>query len=91
MTVENCEDSTVTLNEQSIKQWLVRYIADVLKLPESEIDVTRSFDSYGIDSAAAVGMTGDLEDWCACEVDPTLAYDYPTIGSLAAYIAQDIA
>ncbi len=34
-------------------------------------------------------MTGDLEDWLGCELDPTLLYDYPTIDALAWHLAEE--
>jgi acyl carrier protein len=43
-----------------------------------------------LDSAAAVGMTGELADWLDHEMDPTLLYDYPTIESLVQYLSVSI-
>jgi hypothetical protein len=34
-----------------------------------------------------VGMTGDLSDWLGTEIDPVIAYDYPTIEALSAQVA----
>ena len=71
-----------------IEDWTVAYIADLLEIDPEEIDTALPFDRYGLDSSAAVGLTGDLEDWLGREVDPTLLYDYPTIESLAKYLAN---
>lgn len=71
-----------------IQEWMICYLANLLEINPNEIDITVSFDRYGLDSSAAVGMTGDLEDWIGFEVDPTLVYDYPTIETLAQYLAQ---
>ncbi len=70
-----------------IQDWTVAYIADLLEIDPDEIDTALPFDRYGLDSTAAVGLTGDLEDWLGIEIDPTLLYDYPTIDSLAKYLA----
>ncbi|MEL6606584.1 MAG: acyl carrier protein, partial [Cyanobacteria bacterium J06614_10] len=43
----------------------------------------------GLDSSAAIGLTGDLEDWLGQSVDPTLLYDYPTVDALVAYLCED--
>ena len=72
-----------------IREWLVAYLAELLEVDPSKVDVAMPFDSYGLDSAAAVGLTGDLEDWLGCEVDPTLPYDYPTIQTLAQHLASE--
>jgi acyl carrier protein len=69
--------------EERIVQWLREYIADVLRLPVEKIDTDASFQQLGLDSSAAVGMTGDLADWLGIEIDPAAPYDYPSIGALA--------
>jgi acyl carrier protein len=80
--------STATAAE--IEQWLVTQLAEILELPPAEIDVTARFDRYGLDSIAAVSLTGDLEDWLDYELDPVLMYDYPTIQGVAQYLAQEL-
>jgi acyl carrier protein len=71
-----------------IQTWLVDYLADALKFDRDEIDVTKTFETYGLDSASAVGMAGDLGEWLGREIDPTLPYDYPTIAALAQRLAE---
>lgn len=70
-----------------IQDWIVAYLADLLEIEPDEVDVTISFDRYGLDSSAAVGMTGDLETWLGKELDPTLLYDYPTVEALVQHIS----
>ena len=77
-----------TPGEAEIQEWLVSYLAQLLEIEPEEIDVTIPFDRYGLESAAAAGLTGDLEDWLGCELDPTLLYDYPTIAAIAEYLAN---
>lgn len=71
-----------------IQDWIVNYLADLLEIEPDEVDVTISFDRYGLDSSAAVGMTGDLETWLGRELDPTLLYDYPTVEALVQHISS---
>jgi acyl carrier protein len=71
-----------------IQTWLVDYLANALKFDRAEIDVTKTFEAYGLDSASAVGMAGDLGEWLGREIDPTLPYDYPTIAALAQRLAE---
>jgi acyl carrier protein len=73
-----------------IQDWIVSYLADLLEVDEDEIDVTIPFDRYGLDSSAAVGMTGDLEDWLETEIDPTLLYDYPTVEALVKHLGSEL-
>ena len=70
-----------------IQAWIVSYLAELLEVDPDEVDVTIPFDRYGLDSAAAVGLTGDLEEWLGKEVDPTVLYDYPTIASLVKHLS----
>jgi acyl carrier protein len=70
-----------------IQAWIVVYVAKLLEVSPDEVDVTIPFDRYGLDSSAAVGLTGDLADWLGEDIDPTLIYDYPTIEGLVHYLA----
>ena len=79
------------LSAAEIQSWIVSYLAELLELDPNEIDLAIPFDNYGLDSAIAVGMTGDLEDWMGIELDPTLLYDYPTIEVLAQHLAEEFA
>lgn len=69
-----------------IRAWLTSYMAFLLDEEPGKINTERSFDSYGIDSAAAVSLVGDLEDWMGIELDPTIVYDYPSIDQLADFL-----
>lgn len=75
---------------EKIQAWIVSYLAEVLEINPDEIDTDIPFDHYGLDSAVAVGMTGDLEDWLGQKIDPTLLYDYPTIESFSRHLAEEI-
>lgn len=73
-----------TLTE--IQNWLISYLAELLQIEAKEIDIKIPFDSYGLDSATAIGLTGDLESWLAIELDPTLIYDYPSVEILSLHL-----
>jgi acyl transferase domain-containing protein/acyl-CoA synthetase (AMP-forming)/AMP-acid ligase II/acyl carrier protein/predicted alpha/beta-fold hydrolase len=73
--------------QQSIQVWLVKNIAQRLGLSPQEIDVGEPFVSYGLDSVQVVRLSAELEDWLERKLSPTLAYDYPTIETLAQYLA----
>jgi acyl carrier protein len=73
-----------------IQAWIVDYVAKLLEVNPADVDVSIPFDRYGLDSAAAVGMTGELEDWLGHEMDPTLLYDYPTIESLVQHLSMNV-
>jgi acyl transferase domain-containing protein/acyl-CoA synthetase (AMP-forming)/AMP-acid ligase II/acyl carrier protein len=71
-----------------IADWLVWKLAVELQLPATEIEPSRPFAHYGLDSVHAVRLTTALEAWLGREVPPTAAYDYPTIDLLSDHLAQ---
>ncbi|MEZ0362621.1 SDR family NAD(P)-dependent oxidoreductase [Mycobacterium sp. pUA109] len=71
-----------------IADWLTAHLAGALAVPTAEIDSSRPFAYYGLDSVHAVRLTTALEAWLGGELSPTLAYDYPSIDALAAHLAQ---
>ncbi len=70
------------------QDWLISKLSDLLGLDSSEIDVNEAFASFGIDSAQAVGICGDLEIWLGRRLPPTLLYDYPTIQLLSEHLTH---
>jgi acyl carrier protein len=79
-----------TYSPSEINAWIVAYLADLLETEPNDIDITVPFDRYGLDSSAAVGLTGDLADWMGIEIEPTLLYDYPTVTALVQYLATEL-
>ena len=71
-----------------IQDWIVSYLADLMEVEPDEVDVTLPFEQYGLDSAEAVELSGDLEDWLGRNLNPTLLYNYPTVEALAQQIAR---
>jgi amino acid adenylation domain-containing protein len=76
--------------EEAIQQWLVQELSRRLKIAPEEIGVREPFARFGLDSIGAVGLSGELETWLGRRLDPTLAYDYPSVASLAAHLAGSI-
>ncbi len=70
-----------------IQGWLVSYLSQLLEIEPDNIKVKSSFDSYGLDSSATIGLTTDLGDWLGRAIDPTITFDYPSIESLATHLA----
>lgn len=77
-----------SLTPAAIQAWLMAYLAAFLEIDIQEVDPSTPFERYGLDSAAAIGVTCDIEDWLGRELDPTLLYDYPTITELARHLAS---
>lgn len=75
---------------EAIQAWIVSYLAQLLTVDPDQVDITIPFDRYGLDSSAAVGLTGDLSDWLGRDVEPMLLYDYPTIEGLVQYLSTHL-
>lgn len=80
---------TQTFTAEEIQAWIVSYLADLMEVEPDEVDVTLPFEQYGLDSAEAVELSGDLEDWLGKNLNPTLLYNYPTVEALAQQIAKN--
>ncbi|NEP61535.1 MAG: AMP-binding protein, partial [Symploca sp. SIO2G7] len=73
----------------TIQTWLIDRIAEQLGINPSEIDIREPFARYGLDSVAAVRLSGELEEWLGRKLAPTLVYDYPTIEALARHLSSE--
>ncbi|MEH2162868.1 MAG: AMP-binding protein [Nostoc sp.] len=94
--VQNSQESSVnsesfppTFTEEAIATWLVSHLALSLKVSPDNIDIQEPFAVYGLDSAVAVSLTGELAQWLGCELEPTLFWEYPNIEELAQYLAAE--
>ena len=71
---------------EAIRGWLTAKISQSVEISPDKIDTSRPFAHYDLDSAAAVGLSGELGEWLGQSLPPTLVYDYPTIDALARYL-----
>src|SRR6185312_14922033 len=74
--------------DETIQAWLIEKLAELLDVAADTLDVHETFERYGLASVDAVGLSGDLEDWLGRSLAPTLLYDYPTIATLARFLAH---
>lgn len=77
-----------TAEQERIENWLCERVARRLELAPSAIDPERTFDSYGLGSTDAVELSGELEEFLGRELDPTLAYEHPTIRAVARALVE---
>jgi acyl carrier protein len=67
---------------------LAAYVAQRTGKPADEIDRERRFDRLGLDSADAVALVGELEDFVDRPISAFLPYEHPTIQQLARRVAD---
>jgi acyl carrier protein len=71
-----------------IQDWLVDYIAKIIKTSPDQIQVQEDFVNLGLSSRDAVAMMDDLEKFVSKPVDPGLVWEYPNIRSLSDFLGQ---
>ena len=78
----------VSHSAEVIEKWLVEKLSNLLGVDPREIDVREPFASYGMGSTEAVSLSGELGDWLGRKVPADLAYEYPTIETLARHLSE---
>lgn len=71
-----------------IQSWLIARLAELLEIESHEIDVREPFASYGMGSAELVSLSGELAEWLGRDLSPDVAYQCPTIETLASHLAD---
>ena len=78
------------LTHQALRAWLVTELARRVKCAESEVDTAKPFDAYGLDSRAAVQVSGDLEKVVERRLSPGILFDHGTIDDLVEYLTNEL-
>ena len=81
-------NKNITSDVASIENLIKNTLAKKLNIDASSIKSQNTFVSYGIDSVMAVELIQDLEDCFNQSLEATLLWNFPTIKSLAQYLAQ---
>jgi amino acid adenylation domain-containing protein len=72
-----------------IEAWLTSRLAEVVGTAAERIDPTRPLTYYGLGSADAVGLLGEVAGRLGREVDPETVFDHPTLRDLARHLAGE--
>jgi acyl carrier protein len=70
-----------------IEAWIVGWLAKELRIDAATIDPREPLVNFGLGSRQAILLSGDLSDWLGLDLDPSLAWEHPTIERLAAFVA----
>ncbi|PXY23751.1 polyketide synthase [Prauserella sp. PE36] len=85
------DSTTVDVTPADVAAWLVERIAEYREAPAAEIDTTVPLAELGLDSVYVLSLCGDVEDKWGLVVEPTVAWDHPTIDALAVHLHGEIA
>ncbi|MFP3989079.1 acyl carrier protein [Streptomyces sp. E11-3] len=79
------------VSPEQIRAWLVDRVAYYLERPAAEIDEGAELVGMGLDSVYALTLCGDVEDRFGLAVEPTMAWDHPSVDAITAYLAGELA
>lgn len=85
------DSTTVAMTPADVAAWLVERVAEYREVAPAEIDTSVPLAELGLDSVYVLSLCGDVEDTWGLVVEPTVAWDHPTIDALAAHLHGEIA
>lgn len=71
-----------------ICEWLVAAVARATAVDSAHIDSDRPLAEFGLGSRGLVELAADLSDHLGTDLDPSLLFEHPTIGAIAAAVAK---
>lgn len=82
------EKSAGEMTVAELRGWLRDWVCRSTGLDAAKVTDDRSLEEYGLSSRDAVSLSADLEDLLGRPLDATVAYQHPTIASLAEYVVN---
>ncbi|MDJ0744621.1 MAG: acyl carrier protein [Xenococcaceae cyanobacterium MO_167.B27] len=79
------------VNSDILSDWLIKRVSYYLNKDISEIATNQALAEYGLDSVYAISLCGDLEEFIGIPVEPTLAWDYPSIDEIVEFLLEELA
>lgn len=77
-----------TIDAAAVQDWCVNYVARIANIRVGQVDPTVEIDHFGLDSAMAVALIMDLEEWLGIELAPELLFEYPTLAGLSQHLVS---
>jgi NADP-dependent 3-hydroxy acid dehydrogenase YdfG/acyl carrier protein len=82
---------TMVQRKKRVEQYLLKLVKDMLQVDLAEqLDVDKGLFDLGMDSLTAVEVKDRLARDTGCKLRSTLAFDYPTIRRMAAYLVETL-
>ncbi|MEU9387379.1 acyl carrier protein [Streptomyces sp. NPDC048279] len=79
------------VSSEPVRTWLVGRVAYYLECAPADVDASAQLTELGLDSVYALSLCGDVEDHYGLVVEPTMAWDHPTVDAITAYLAAELA
>jgi acyl carrier protein len=74
----------------NLVDWLISRVAAYLTIDPDAIETDKELGDYGLDSVFALNLCTDLELEFGILVQPTIAWDYPTIDDIAGHLSEEL-
>lgn len=75
---------------RQIVDWILHFVVTSKRARNITPKAQHRFDEFGLDSIATVKLAVELSEWLSLDVDPVLAFEYPTVEKLARNLARQI-
>lgn len=90
MTEATAPSVAASASPEAIQVWLLDRVAYYLECAPADIDKSAQLTELGLDSVYALNLCGDVEDHFRLVVEPTMAWDHPTVEAITAYLAAEL-
>lgn len=77
-------------SSEELRGWLTGRVAVYLDIEPDQVDPENSFEAQGLDSMGALMLCDEIEDRWGLVVEPTLAWDHPTIVAMAEFLREQL-
>ncbi|WP_415882649.1 acyl carrier protein [Neptuniibacter sp. QD34_54] len=71
-----------------IEQTITEFIFQEMNIPMEDIDPDINLGAFGMSSVTGTKLIGILEEQLSTPLNPTLIFEFPTIGELAEEISK---
>ena len=82
-------DRSDARSSADIQAWLIARVAALAGESPTRIDPNKPFSHFNVGSLQAAGLATELGEWLGRDLPATLAWDYPTIRALSAYLSGE--
>ncbi|BAZ08809.1 beta-ketoacyl synthase [Calothrix sp. NIES-4071] len=89
--LQQLHSSMPSEQQEMLINYVRRQVAQILGLTDSQlISLDAGFFDLGMDSLTSIELRNCLQTSLKCSIPPTVAFDYPTVGELVNYLAQQV-
>ncbi|MER5627972.1 MULTISPECIES: acyl carrier protein [Streptosporangium] len=79
-------DAGIAADLDIIRGWLGARVASYVMRSPEEIDPLVPVAQYGMDSVYSLSLCGDIEAEYGLEIEPTMAWEHPTVAAMADHL-----